>query len=485
MAHELVVALDDASAHGLWPGGYHEEVLEELLARSERPGNGSSLLLADLDLLLTDAFLLYASHLVSGRVDPETLDPEWIAVRREVDLVTLLEEAVRDGRVAAALAELAPDHPGYRRLQDALSLHRRITAAGGWQTIAEGPTIELGREADPVRLAALAARLRATDDVEDGTTPADEGVYAGALETALRRFQERHGIEVDGKVGPKTLTALNVPVAARVEQIEINLERWRWLPQDLGERHVLVNIPDFRVTLVIDGETALEMRAVVGLSYRRTPVFSDLMRYLVVNPSWEVPSNIAVQDKLPLIRQDPAYLARQRMHVYSGWGSEQVEIDPATVDWSALGRGNFPYRLRQDPGPWNALGGVKFMFPNRFNVYLHDTPTRELFGRAERAASSGCIRLEKPLELAERLLADTTGWSRGALERAVRTPPYREQTVALARPVPIHILYWTAWADGDGIVHFRTDLYDRDRRLAEALRRPAPEEPEPPPISVP
>ncbi len=280
-------------------------------------------------------------------------------------------------------------------------------------------------------------------------------------------FQARHGLAADGVVGAKTLAALNVPVAERMEQIELNLERWRWLPRDLGSRLVVVNIAGFELAAVDEDGRSLEMRVAVGRSYRRTPVFSDEIRYLVFNPSWEVPATLAVRDKLPEIRQDPGYLEQQGFVVLRGWGEDQREVDPDEVDWASLGPGNFPYRLRQSPGPLNALGRVKFMFPNRFNVYLHDTPDREVFARSERDVSSGCIRLEKPMELAEWLLAGSARWDRQMIDRVVAAG---DETVAsLERPVPVHLLYWTAWADDAGVVQFRRDIYGRDAALGAVL----------------
>lgn len=461
---QLLTVLERSADHGLDPDLYHYS----LLARwTPLPGNDVGAGRAvDLDLLATDAFLILGGHLVSGRVDPETFDSQWQALLREVDLVQLLNDAVGSGEVAAALEHLLPVHPAYPRLVAALARYRALEAAGGWPEIAvQGPTLRLDDRGEEVAL--LAARLRATGDLPPGHGAVVEAVFDPTLDAAVRRFQERHGLEPDGVVGARTREALAVPAAARVRQIELNLERWRWLPRDLGERYVLVDVPAFHLELVEEGTQVLTMRVVVGRVLRRTPVFSDHIRYLVLNPSWEVPLNLAVQDKLPKIREDPGYLERQGFTVYRGWGAEQQVVDPARVDWSALGRGNFPYRLRQGPGPKNALGRIKFMFPNRWMVYLHDTPERGLFQRAARDLSSGCIRVEKPLELAEHLLQDTPPWDRRAVEAVLASG--RETTVSLSTPVPVHLLYWTAAAAEDGTVHFRDDLYHRDPRLDQAL----------------
>lgn len=467
---ELVQAIRDAHREGLEPEDYHLRALDTLLPLIDQKAGDEALraaALADLDLLLSDAFLVLAAHIVSGRVRPDTFDPEWLAVNREVDLEPVLAAVLDGGSVTGALASLLPADPGYARLRDALARYREIANGQGWAPVADGPALRPG--GSETRVLELRRRLAATGDL-DGPSAAEPEAFDEHLERAVHRFQARHGLEVDGVVGAKTLAALNIPPRARVRQLELNLERWRWLPRELGPRHILVNIPDFELAAVEDGRTALEMRVVVGLSYRRTPVFSDLMRYLVLNPYWEIPPTLAVQDKLPLIRKDPEYLAQQGIRVLQGWGIEEREVDPGTVDWAALRGRGFPYRLRQDPGPRNALGRIKFMFPNRFNVYLHDTPTRELFARADRDLSSGCIRVENPVDLAEYLLREAPGWSRAAILAAIGDGG-PTQTVPLPRPIPVHLLYWTAWADAEGTVQFRRDLYGRDELLDEALRR--------------
>jgi len=480
-AWALVEEIIRAREEGLDPGDYHLDSLEELLSAHALgqipPGPG-----VDLDLLLTDAFLALAVHRLAGRLDPETLDPEWVAMRRERDLVALLEEALPGGQIGAALARLDSVDPAFARLREALTLYRQLAADGGWTPVPEPPPGEKLEEGFRGReVAMLRRRLAVTGELARGETgradPAADELFDAEVAAAVRTFQGRHGLDPDGKVGKKTLAELNVPAAWRVRQIELNLERWRWLPQDLGERHILVNIPRFELDVWEGREIVLSMRVVVGKTFRRTPVMSEKMRYLVLNPSWEVPRRLVVEDKLPLIRKNIAYLAEQGIRVLSGWGAEQQEIDPETVDWSSLGRNNFPYRLRQDPGPKNALGRVKFMFPNRFDVYLHDTPSRELFGRTDRDFSSGCVRIEKPLELAEYLLREAPGWDRSRIDGVIASG--KETTVSLPGAVPVHLLYWTAWAEADGTVHFRRDLYGRDDRLAAALdhRNPGPSAP--------
>jgi murein L,D-transpeptidase YcbB/YkuD len=491
-------ALADAGRDGLSPADYHVPEIRRKLGRGAggarsgsgldaRPGPGRTAgdgatasrleRLADVELLLTDGVLVYGSHLLAGRLDAATLHPNWRAERREGDLVTVLEAAVEDGDVADALAGLRPQQPGYRRLMEARESYRRVAAGGGWPTIGEGAALAPGDTSPRVpdlraRLAAEPASAAGPDAPAVSDAGADSAVYGPGLAEAVRAFQRRHGLDPDGVVGPRTRGALNTAAADRVRQIDVNLERWRWLPQELGERYVLVNAADFRLDAVADGETELTMRAVVGRPYRQTPVFSDRITYMVFSPYWHVPHSLAVSDQLPLQKRDPGYFRRLGFRLFRGWSADADEVDPDSIDWSGVTAGSFPFRLRQDPGPNNFLGDVKFMFPNPWNVYLHDTPARDLFGRQDRAFSSGCVRLEKARELALWLLEPDAGWPEARVDRAMEAG--REETARLSRPVPVHLLYWTAFADDDGAMQLRPDVYDRDRPVAEALERDRP-----------
>jgi len=425
--------------------------------------------LAELDLLLTDAFLAYGSHLLAGRVNPETLQQEWVANRRSADFGFMLETALTSGDVAGTLARLAPPQLGFRRLRETLMYHRELASRGGWSTIPDGPTLKRGDHGSSV--AALRQRLSVGGDL--GVVKCkDAELFDEGLELALKRFQRRHGLREGGAMDSATRAELNVTAERRVEQLELNLERWRWLPQDLGRRHIIVNIAAFKLEVVEDEAVVLAMRVVVGRPYHNTPVFSDTMRYIVLNPYWEVPIKIAVQEMLPRIKRDPSYFAREKLRMFKGWGLEAREVDPGTVDWSKITPASFPFRLRQDPGALNSLGRVKFMFPNKFNVYLHDTPARLLFEKTERDFSHGCIRIQQPIELALYLLRQDPRWNREALLRALDQAA--DHSVPLPEPIPIHLLYWTAWAEGDGTIQFRRDIYGHDALLSEALRAPPP-----------
>ncbi len=473
-AAELLAAILSAEREGLRSDDYHAKTLKSLHSHARNvlsgPYGSQTGRLVDLELLCTDAFLILGSHFLSGRVNPQTIDAEWFANRREADLASVLEKAIEKNSVDSVLHSLLPPQTGYRLLRKALADYRAIERSGGWGKISDGPAMKSG-ETDS-RVVNLRKRLIATGDLA-AATDQTSAVFDGELKEAVMAFQRRHGLEADGVVGAETLAALNVSVRERISQLIINLERWRWLPQDLGYRHVLVNIADFELDVVENNEKVISMRVIVGKSYRRTPVFSDRITYLVFNPYWNVPHILAVNDILPLLRDNPNYVAENDFEVLQGWGEEAQVIDPSTVDWSSVNRKQFPYRFRQKPGPKNALGRIKFMFPNQFNVYLHDTPMRGLFAKAKRDFSSGCIRVERPLELAEYLLQNSQRWNPSTLQ--VQLEKGSEQTVRLPEPVPVHILYWTARVDAAGAAHFRRDIYERDRALLEALNEEPPD----------
>ena len=469
VSRRLIQEIARSEEEGLRPSDYHLPVIRRLAeSLVRRTAEQRPTAAADLELLLTDAFLVLGSHYLAGHVDPTTVTTEWVANRRNVDMAAVLDGALQSGQPGDALRALLPPQPGYARLRQALARYRAIQTAGGWAIIEPGPALRAGDVG--TRVEALQARLIASGDLAPDVDSV--GVFGPATEAAARRAQQRHGLDIDGVVGAATIAALNQPVEHRIRQLVLNMERWRWLPQDLGDRHVLVNIANFELDVVEGGREVMTMRVAVGRPFRKTPVFSDRISHLVLSPYWHVPFNLAVQDKLPEIqRQGASWFARNNMKVFQGWGTGAREIDPATVDWRRLSATDFPYRLRQEPGPSNALGRVKFMFPNAFNVYLHDTPGREVFARAERAFSSGCIRVEQPMELALYLIGDQ-GWTRESIQRVVDQRV--ERTVNLPTPVPVHLLYWTAWADAEGAIHFRRDLYDRDPALAAALDRAPP-----------
>lgn len=454
---ELLQILGRAASEGLEPADYASA---EIRARI---GQDTPQALAELELLASRELLRYASDLRTGRLATRNVDPEIFIQPGKIDHERILEEALRSQNLTRFLGDLTPSNPFYRRLRRTLKEYRAIAAAGGWPALPEGPSLKPGMD-DP-RVSALRRRLELSGDLSPGSDQGDH--YGAALEIAVREVQRRHGLDVDGVVGAKTLAALNVPVARRIEQTVINMERWRWMPDDLGDRYILVNLAGFEAEVVEDGRVVLDMKVVVGRDYRRTPIFSGRMTYMDFNPFWTVPPKIARQDILPKLKKDAGYLADQGIEVFSGWDSEARKLDPAEIDWLSVESKAFRYKLRQLPGPKNALGRVKFMFPNEFNVYLHDTPSRELFARTVRTFSSGCIRVEKPMELAQYLLRDAAGWSPARIDEVVASG--KTTTVTLPVPMPVHLTYSTVWAGEGGTVHFRADVYGRDALLRRAL----------------
>ena len=467
----LLDALRSAEREGLRPADYHLAAIDALIARLRVAGGVTTpaavTVADDLDLLLSDAFLLYASHLTSGRVRPTSVEPEWNIPGRARNLTFLLATALEHGHLAPTLAALPPTRDDYRLLREALATLRAIAAAGGWPLVPGGSSLREGDRGP--RVALLRQRLAATGELPPGADTQGE-TFDAPLTDALRRFQVRHGLEPDAIAGRLTLAALNVPALQRSRQVEANLERLRWLPRDLGPRHLLVNLADFSLALTEPGAPTLAMRVIVGRLARRTPFFTGEITGILFNPNWTVPEKLAVEDKLPLIIDDPSYLAEHGFKVFARSGDAWREIDPATVDWTSLSATRFPYRLRQDPGPGNALGRIKFQIPNRHDIYLHDTPSHELFAHAERAFSSGCIRVELAVDLAERLLAADPAWTRARIEETIAAGS--TVSVRLPEPLPVFLLSWTVWVDRNGALQLRDDIYGRDAALLEALAQP-------------
>lgn len=477
MGHDFIRSLERSSQDGLLPEDYHlgaiHAMLREMEAQASLPTGHKADQWARMDLLLTDAFLLLSSHLSGGRVNPETMHKDWIISGNRVDIMAALNGALDEGQIEPSLDRLRPTHKGYAGLRQALNQLSAIDQLGGWPSVPAGPTIR-PNERD-ARVPALRDRLEKGGDLAMGEPPMDPELMDPDLVDSLKKFQARHGLEPDGALGKRTLEELNVTVQERIRQIELNLERWRWLPKQPGERYIAVNIADFSLMVVERQEIALTMRVVVGRPARRTPVFSSPMTYMVINPYWTVPPTIATEDMLPKAIEDPGYFDSQSIKVYYGWDEGNAAIDPRQINWGLYSKGNFPFRLVQEPGPGNALGHLKFMFPNRFSVYLHDTPNRKLFGKVQRDFSSGCIRVEDPVALAEYLLKDNPNWSTEKLRAAIKKN--QQQIVTITPSVPVHLLYMTAWLNGNGEVQFRKDIYKRDVQLDQVLKRRQPADP--------
>ena len=457
---ELLNLLGTAEAHGLEASDYYLPQLKALRQRALRSDDAT--LAASLDLLLTESLIRFGYHQRFGKVNPARMEPTWNFTRQfrpGQEPLTTLTSVVAAPSLQGFLSQWLERAPLYRALQDRLAEYRVLAAAGGWPMVPEGPTLRTG-DTD-ARLHQLRERLVTTGDLA-GSTPA-AGVYDESLVGGVRRFQERHGLTPDGVLGARTVAAMNVPVAERIDQLRLSLERARWVLDDTAGEVIVVNIAGFEVFAARDGQPFWRRRAVVGTQARKTPIFKGSMTYLDLNPTWTVPPTILREDVLPKVRRDPGYLDRLNLSVLDAQGRV---LNPASINWQATGD-RPPYIFRQGPGPKNALGRIKFMFPNTHSIFLHDTPSRGLFDRADRTFSSGCIRLDDPLSLAEIVLANPARWNRATLEAAIATG--KTQSVRLPKPWPILILYWTAELDGEGRVRFLPDVYGRDAQLLQAL----------------
>lgn len=449
--------------HGLNPDDFHARQLGERLKARELWND--PVFRADTEILCTDAVARLAITLQFGKLDPTALDPSWNFSRKiaRQDPLAYFNMVLDTKTVALTLATLGPQNEHYRWFQAGLKQYRSIKAAGGWSKVSAGPVLKVGSNGE--RVAELRRRLLVTGDLSEPDL-ANPGEFDTGLEEAVKSFQTRHGIDPDGKVGPRTIEDLNVPVETRINQLRASLERMRWVFRDLPSRFLIVDIAGFHAYLVEDGERIWETRVQVGKPYHATPIFKDTMRYLDFNPTWTIPPGILRKETLPTIRKDPNYLSRNNMSVVTTSGKI---VDPSTIDWPATATRGFPYMIRQEPGPHNSLGRVKFMFPNKYMVYLHDTPSKGLFSRSERAFSHGCIRTQNPFDLAEILLRDQ-GWDRAKIDRVVAS---RKTTrINLDDPISVMLLYWTAAVDKEGTVFFSKDVYSRDAAVIEGLDKP-------------
>ncbi|WP_169054218.1 L,D-transpeptidase family protein [Nitratireductor sp. XY-223] len=451
-AKEVVFALLNAHEDGLIPSNYAADRIFPKLQKEAEDG------LADFEVSLSYAVSLYGQHLRSGRVSPNDINRELVLYPEEIAADVLLQRVADAGDPMVALRGFAPGTDRYDRMKKHLMHLIVVRATGGWTAVPDGSALKPGMT-DP-RVPALRQRLIESKDLDDGAHQGD--AYGGALVEALKQFQFRMGLETDGVVGPATLEQLNTTVDQRIRQVELNLERRRWMQADFGDPYVFVNLADQVVKYVENEKTIHAAVTQVGKPYHRTPVFSDEMEYLEFNPYWNVPYSIATKEYLPKLKANPYALASQNIHVLANG----KRIDPGGVSWGSYSRDSFPFRLRQEPGPKNALGRVKFMFPNQFNIYIHDTPSKSNFDRASRYFSHGCIRVENPLRLAEVVL-QAQGMSRTDIDNIINSG--KRRVVRLETPLPVHVVYLTAWVNKDGSVHYRRDVYGRDEILQAAL----------------
>jgi len=414
------------------------------------------------DVLISDTLLRFGHDLAIGAVLPERAYGGFgHDAKGGFDGLHFLLPLAAGKPLAEQVAAATPHFIGYLRLKDALDRSRAIARAGGWPTLPDGPKLVPGAADD--RIAILRRRLIISGDLAPALAEGRD--FDAPLVDAVKRFQTRHGLDPDGTIGAHTLLTLNVSAEARANQIAVNLERWRWMPREFGRHHIVVNIPAETLDLVEDGAITLSMRVVVGDARHPTPSMDADMNSLVLNPSWSVPPSIANKEILPKLRHDPNYLASSNLKI-TEYPADSPEAAGDGVDWNAIGK-KFPYRLRQPPGPDNALGQLKFNLKDSDDIYMHDTPNRKVFSRSNRALSHGCVRLEHPIELGELMLG--SHWQGRLSENIAANAATR--TLKMERTMPVYLVYLSVWADEDGIISFRDDIYGHDRRLAAALDR--------------
>ena len=452
-------AIRNAADDGLEPGDYGLAEIENAWA-SRKPED-----LARLDILITVGLVEYISDVRHGRVQPvkENEAVYYHGSDKKIDSLAIVKEVLAAEDTTKYLAAQLPTHRFYRQTREGLKRYRELAKTAKPSRIPEGVTIHPG-EVDS-RLPAIREHLVLTGDLEAGS---DSTAYDDTTVDAIKHYQSRHGLTEDGVIGKDTITELNVPFAYRVRQVEMNLERLRWTAHDLGSKYILVDIPAFTAVTVDNDQVAYEMPVIVGKHYHETPVFSETIKYVVINPYWTLTPSIARNETLPKLRKDPGYLEKKHISLFKGW-SDNKEIDPRTIDWNNVTRKEMnQYRLRQNPGPWNALGVLKIVFPNEHSVYMHDTPNHNLFDRSVKAFSHGCIRMDEPVKQAELVLSETdSSWTEERINEVVKSGV--RTVVRLKEPMPVHIMYQTAWGDKDGVIHFVRDIYGRDKKLEQVL----------------
>lgn len=461
---QLLTAIAGSAEEGLIPDDYHLQAISRFAHELETAPSLAKQL--EYDLLLSDALILLAQHKRHGKVNPREVE-ERLNLDSPTPRPSLIDtflNALRTTTVRKALDELEPAHMAYASLKKALSRYRKIAGAGGWQSVPVGPSLKPGMEDS--RVQALRARLAVTGELTRGST--HPLFYDDVLEGAVRSFQTHHHLESDGIVGRATLAELNLSVAHRIGQIRVNLERARWVMHDMPKSSIVIDIAGFNLQYYHQGQLVWKTKVMVGEPFNQTPVFRSAITYLVLNPTWTIPPDIVKNETVPRILTDKDYLAKQRLRVLTSSGEE---VAPATIPWGQYLSKHLPYTLRQDAGQDNSLGLIKFIFSNPYHVYLHDTPSKSLFDRAQRAFSHGCIRVQNPFNLGKMLIANDPGnpVTEARFDQILASG--KTTTIFLKEPLPIFLMYLTANAE-NGQVQFMPDLYQRDKGILDALKDP-------------
>ncbi len=464
--NHLINIIMGAYDEGLIPEDYHFEMIKnKVIAFSE--GNRDPELLADIDLLMSDAATLYAHHLIWGKVPQSELRPGWnfpeFPAPKGLD--SLFNEALINDMLVELYDQFITKSLFYRYLKSGLKHYREIAEIGGWPKVPEGETLKKGMKDG--RIVAMRAYLTITGDLPKTVNAENDSVFDDDLETAVKSFQFRYNLNQDGVAGKGTLAQMNIPVEDRIETLRVNLERARWVKHQVPNDFLIVNIAGFNVRRITDKTINYYSPVIVGKTYHQSPIFEAKMTYIEINPTWTVPYSIATKEMLPKLKKDYKYLPEKNMIIMDRNGKK---LDPSTIDFNAYSRSNFPFIIRQEPGPNNALGEVKFIFPNKYSVYLHDTPSRGLFSREERAFSHGCIRLQNKWELLISLMDDPEVWNMDKINEILKSE--KTTRINLPHSIDVLVLYWTAGADEENNIFFNKDVYSRDAAVLKALNKP-------------
>ena len=445
--------ISTASQHGLNPTDYHYPTLKELTPSRDK------LTAQKFDILLTDGLIKLIHDLSVGRLQADQVDPDWYIPQASFDAAGFLKNALLNEELSSSLETSYPNSTVYIKTMEILSRYQNYVDQGGWGELPLFPTLRPGDSHDVIPK--IKARLAFEYDYY---FESEDLIFSPLMVEAIRQFQKYHGLKEDGIIGPGTLYAMNISAEDRVQQIKIALERRRWLPRELGQRHLFINLASYQLRAMEDGEEKLSMRIIAGRKSRQTPSFTSKMNRFVANPYWNVPRKLAVRDLLPKQQDNFNYFTQHNIQVFSRENGQKIVQDPYIIDWDSLNTNNFPYSLRQEPGNQNALGRMKFLFPNKWAIYLHDTNHRSLFRKTMRSLSSGCIRVEKPIELANFSLAGTLKPQR--IIDMIDSKKNRGRVIA--EPLPIYAVYLTVWLDDNEII-LSPDVYQRDNRMGNSL----------------
>lgn len=455
-AEKMLSMITKASEEGLDPKDYQIKDFNKLFADLEDAKKDSAKfneLQKEIDVALSATYFVWASDYYRGVVVPkENEEIEWDVKRNKIKLHKALMTVLGERESKYSYASFSPLHPEYSRLKSALASYRKLQSSGGWPKISASPKLKAGQVSPLVP--ALRKRL--------GLSAGTDSVYSEEVFNAVKQFQNDQGLKPDGALGAETVRIMNISVEERVRQIILNMERWRWIPKSFEPDYLLVNIPEYKLHVFEKGKEKMSMNVIVGKTLNSTPIFSDKLETVVLSPYWNVPVSIIEKELGPKLIGNPSYLDHLDMEVVNTKGEQ---VSPSSIDWGSVNASNWKHILRRRPGPKNDLGDVKFIFPNTNDIYLHDTPHDELFSQAKRGFSHGCVRVEKPIDLAEYLLRNSGNWSRSEILNTISLR--KEKHVKLKEVLPVYLVYFTAWADDNGQVHFRDDIYGHDKTLGQ------------------